>query len=154
MPLPVLVIVGRPNVGKSTLFNRMIGRRKAIVEAAPGVTRDRHYGRGERGDTPFLVVDTGGIAAAEEDPYRSSIVRHVAAAIGEGDVVLFLVDGQEGPLPGDVQIADMVRNSGKQVLLAVNKTDTNLARDSVWDFFGLGFGEPRPISAEHGAGVA
>ncbi|MFP6870455.1 MAG: ribosome biogenesis GTPase Der [Nitrospinota bacterium] len=154
MPLPVLVIVGRPNVGKSTLFNRMIGRRKAIVEAAPGVTRDRHYGRGERGDTPFLVVDTGGIAAVEEDPYRSSIVRHVAAAIGEGDVVLFLVDGQEGPLPGDVQIADMVRNSGKPVLLAVNKTDTNIARDSVWDFFGLGFGEPRPISAEHGAGVA
>jgi len=154
MPIPVLVIVGRPNVGKSTLFNRLIGRRKAIVESEPGVTRDRHYGRGEQGETPFLVVDTGGIAAVEEDPFSSSIARQVNAAISEGDVVLFLVDGQEGPLPGDVQIANMVRPSGKPVILAVNKSDINASRNSVWDFFKLGFGEPLPISAEHGFGVA
>ena len=153
MSLPVIVIVGRPNVGKSTLFNRIIGKKQAIVIPEPGVTRDRHYGRGERDGVPFMAVDTGGIADAEEDPFRPQITRQAAAAIEEGDVVIFLVDGLEGPLPGDELIADMVRTSGKPSLLVVNKTDTNIARDGMWDFFGLGFGEPMPISAEHGAGV-
>ncbi|MBT3352175.1 MAG: ribosome biogenesis GTPase Der [Nitrospinaceae bacterium] len=154
MPLPVLVIVGRPNVGKSTLFNRLVGKKQAIVIPEPGVTRDRHYGTGECEGTPFMAVDTGGIADPEEDPFRPQITRQAAAAIEEGDVVIFLVDGLEGPLPGDELIAEMVRTSGKTALLVVNKTDTNIAKDSVWDFFGLGFGEPKSISAEHGAGVA
>ena len=154
MPLPVIVIVGRPNVGKSTLFNRLIGRRRAIVEASPGVTRDRHYGRGEWEGTPFLAVDTGGITDAEEDPFSPLINRQAAAAIEEGDVVIFMLDGHEGVTSADENIAGMVRVTGKPVLLVVNKTDANQAREGVWDFFGLGLGEPRSISAEHGAGVS
>ncbi|MFC1491665.1 ribosome biogenesis GTPase Der [Nitrospinota bacterium] len=153
MSLPVLVIVGRPNVGKSTLFNRLIGKRQAIVRPEPGVTRDRHYGRGEWEGTPFLAVDTGGIAAAEEDPFHPLIVQQTTAAIKEGDVVLFVVDGLEGPLPGDHQIAEMIRNSGTQALLVVNKIDVVKAREGQWDFFDLGLGDPRGISAEHGTGV-
>ena len=125
MPLPVLVIVGRPNVGKSTLFNRMIGRRKAIVEAAPGVTRDRHYGRGERGDTPFLVVDTGGIAAVEEDPYRSSIVRHVAAAIGEAafdylDAPVMRLAAPDHPIPYSPALEPLVVPGADQIVAKVD----------------------------------
>ncbi len=154
MPLPVIVIVGRPNVGKSTLFNRLIGRRRAIVEATPGVTRDRHYGRGEWEETPFFAVDTGGITDAEADPFGPLINSQAAAAIEESDVVIFLVDGLEGVTPADENIAGMLRITGKPVLLVVNKTDANQAREGVWDFFGLGLGEPRSISAEHGAGVS
>ncbi len=153
MSLPVLVIVGRPNVGKSTLFNRLIGRRKAIVQPEPGVTRDRHYGRGEWENSPFLAVDTGGIAAAEEDPFHPLIMVQTLSAIEEGDAVLFMVDGVEGPLPGDRQIADMIRNAEIPVLLVVNKIDARIAREGQWDFFGLGMGDPKGISAEHGTGV-
>ncbi len=153
MPLPVIVVVGRPNVGKSTLFNRLIGRRKAIVQAQPGVTRDRHYGTGEWEGRVFMMVDTGGIAATGKDPFHPLITRQAIAAIEESDAVIFLVDGLEGPLPGDVQIAEMVRNSGKPHILALNKTDANQARDALWDFYALGLGEPKPISAEHGTGV-
>ena len=155
MPLPAIVIVGRPNVGKSTLFNRLVGRRAAIVRPEPGVTRDRHYGRAEWAGKAFLAVDTGGIASGKDgDPFNPLIERQTLSAIEEGDVVLFLVDGIEGLLPGDVQIAQMVRVAGKPSLLVLNKADAARSRDAAWDFFRLGLGEPLPVSAEHGAGVA
>lgn len=153
MPSPVFVIVGRPNVGKSTFFNRLIGRREAIVQAEPGVTRDRRYGEGTWEGSKFLAVDTGGIAASEGDPFLPKIQEQAAAAIEESDVVLFLVDGIEGLLPGDHEIAQMLRISKKPVLLILNKSDSKRARESEWDFYQLGLGDVWPISAEHGSGV-
>ena len=153
MPSPVFVIVGRPNVGKSTFFNRLIGRREAIVQAEPGVTRDRRYGEGAWEGSKFLAVDTGGIAASEGDPFLPKIQEQAAAAIEESDVVLFLVDGIEGLLPGDHEIAQMLRISKKPVLLILNKSDSKRARESEWDFYQLGLGDVWPISAEHGSGV-
>ena len=153
MSSPVFVIVGRPNVGKSTLFNRLIGRRDAIVQAEPGVTRDRRYGEGKWEGTNFLAVDTGGIAASEGDPFLPKIYEQTVAAIEESDVVLFLVDGIEGLLPGDYEVAQMVRISQKPVLLILNKSDSKRTRETEWDFYQLGLGEVWPISAEHGSGV-
>lgn len=154
MPSPVFVIVGRPNVGKSTLFNRLIGRRDAIVQAEPGVTRDRRYGEGEWEGQKFFAVDTGGIAAAEGDPFSPKIQEQTAVAIEESDVVLFLVDGIEGFLPGDREVAQMIRVSRKPVLLIANKSDSRRARETEWDFYQLGLGEVWPVSAEHGSGVS
>ncbi len=154
MASPVFVIVGRPNVGKSTLFNRLIGRRAAIVQPEPGVTRDRRYGAGEWSGAKFLVVDTGGIAAAGSDPFSPGIQEQTAAAIAESDLVLFLVDGTEGLLPGDHEVAQMVRVAQKPVLLLVNKADVKSARAAEWDFYGLGMGDIWPVSAEHGLGVS
>ena len=154
MPSPVFVIVGRPNVGKSTFFNRLIGRRDAIVQAEPGVTRDRRYGEGEWEGRTFLAVDTGGIAASEGDPFLPKIQEQAAAAIEESDVVLFLVDGIEGLLPGDLEVAQMVRVSEKPVLLIVNKSDSKRTRETEWDFYQLGLGEVWLVSAEHGSGVS
>ena len=154
MPSPVFVIVGRPNVGKSTFFNRLVGRRDAIVQAEPGVTRDRRYGEGEWEGSKFLAVDTGGIAASEGDPFLPKIQEQTAAAIAESEVVLFLVDGIEGLLPGDHEIAQMLRVSKKPVLLILNKSDARRARETEWDFYQLGLGDVWPVSAEHGSGVS
>ena len=154
MPSPVFVIVGRPNVGKSTFFNRLVGRRDAIVQAEPGVTRDRRYGEGEWEGSKFLAVDTGGIAASEGDPFLPKIQEQTAAAIAESEVVLFLVDGIEGLLPGDHEIAQMLRVSKKPVLLILNKSDAKRARETEWDFYQLGLGDVWPVSAEHGSGVS
>ena len=154
MPSLVFVIVGRPNVGKSTFFNRLTGRRDAIVRAEPGVTRDRRYGEGEWEGSQFLAVDTGGIAALESDPFLPKIQEQTAAAIAESDVVLFLVDGIEGLLPGDHEIAQMLRVSKKPVLLILNKSDSKRAREAEWDFYQLGLGDVWPVSAEHGSGVS
>ena len=134
MPSPVFVIVGRPNVGKSTFFNRLIGRRAAIVQAEPGVTRDRRYGEGEWEGKKFLAVDTGGIATSGSDPFLSKIQEQTVTAIEESDVVLFLVDGIEGLLPGDHEVAQMIRVSQKPVLLIVNKSDSKRTRETEWDF--------------------
>ncbi|MDE0341536.1 MAG: ribosome biogenesis GTPase Der [Nitrospinae bacterium] len=154
MPSPVFVIVGRPNVGKSTFFNRLVGRRDAIVQAEPGVTRDRRYGEGKWEGSKFLAVDTGGIAASEGDPFLPKIQEQTAAAIAESEVVLFLVDGIEGFLPGDHEIAQMLRVSKKPVLLILNKSDAKRARETEWDFYQLGLGDVWPVSAEHGSGVS
>ena len=154
MPSLVFVIVGRPNVGKSTFFNRLTGRRDAIVRAEPGVTRDRRYGEGEWEGSKFFAVDTGGIAALEGDPFLPKIQEQTAAAIAESDVVLFLVDGIEGLLPGDHEIAQMLRVSKKPVLLILNKSDSKRAREAEWDFYQLGLGDVWPVSAEHGSGVS
>ena len=154
MASPVFVIVGRPNVGKSTLFNRLTGRRDAIVQAEPGVTRDRRYGDGEWEGKKFFVIDTGGIAASEGDPFLPKIQEQTAAAIEESDVVLFLVDGIEGLLPGDNEVAQMLRVSEKPVLLLLNKSDSKRSRETEWDFYQLGSGKVWPVSAEHGSGVS
>ena len=154
MASPVFVIVGRPNVGKSTLFNRLTGKRDAIVQAEPGVTRDRRYGEGQWEGEKFFVVDTGGIAASEGDPFLPKIQEQTAAAIEECDVVLFLVDGIEGLLPGDHEVAQMIRVTEKPVLLLLNKSDSKRTRETEWDFYQLGLGKVWPVSAEHGSGVS
>ncbi|MCS7064849.1 MAG: ribosome biogenesis GTPase Der, partial [Fimbriimonadales bacterium] len=152
---PVLAIVGRPNVGKSTLFNRLLGQRVAIVEAVPGVTRDRLYGEAEWQGQPFLLIDTGGILFGADDPLIEQVRIQAQIAIHEADCILFLVDAQEGLNPVDEEIADLLRKSGKPVLLLVNKADNPQRWETQRaEFFRLGLGEPIPVSAIHGHNLA
>lgn len=151
--LPTVAIVGRPNVGKSTFFNRLVGHKLAIVEDTPGVTRDRHYARAEWAGRDFWVVDTGGLEIGAHEPLPSAIRVQVEAAIDESDLIVFLVDGREGPQPMDERIADMLRKSGRPVLLVVNKMD-RLPQDLAHhEFWSLGMGEPIPVSAISGKGT-
>src|SRR5918912_3720288 len=120
---PVIALVGRPNVGKSTLFNRLTRSRDALVADLPGLTRDRHYGQGRLGDKPFIVVDTGGFEPVAKEGILSEMARQAREAIAEADVVLFMVDGRSGLTPQDKRIAQMLRESGARVLLTVNKTE-------------------------------
>lgn len=150
--LPVIALVGRPNVGKSTLFNRLTRSRDALVADQPGLTRDRKYGTGKLGSQPYVVVDTGGISGDQEG-IDLLMEQQVRQAIGEADHILFLTDGREGRTGGDEIIAQELRRTGKPMTLVVNKTDgldSNLVGS---DFFGLGLGEPQLIAAAHGRGV-
>lgn len=151
--LPTVVIVGRPNVGKSTLFNRLTRSRDALVADFPGLTRDRHYGRGRGGAVPYLVVDTGGFEPSAKD----GIVRHMAEqaeqAIAEADVLLFLVDGRAGLTPQDQDIASRLRRTGKRLLLVVNKAEGMRRELVASEFHALGCGDPLVISSAHGDGV-
>ncbi|MDW8107341.1 MAG: ribosome biogenesis GTPase Der [Armatimonadota bacterium] len=152
---PVLAIVGRPNVGKSTLFNRLIGQRVAIVEDTPGVTRDRLYGEGEWLGQPFVVIDTGGILFSDDDPLIQQVRVQAQVAIHEADCILFLVDARDGLTPADEEIADMLRRGNKPVVLVVNKADNPKQWDAQRaEFFALGLGEPLPISSIHGHNIA
>ncbi len=150
--LPVIALVGRPNVGKSTLFNRLTRSRDALVADRPGLTRDRQYGIGKLGSGSYLVVDTGGLSGESEgiDPLME---RQARAAIDEADHILFLVDAREGLNAGDEAIAERLRRTGKPVTLAVNKSDNIEEALVLADFHALGFGRPRAISASHGRGV-
>ena len=151
--LPTVVLVGRPNVGKSTLFNRLTRSRDALVADLPGLTRDRHYGRGRVGDRPFLVVDTGGLEPVAKEGIMFEMARQSRQAVDEADVVLFLVDGRAGCTPQDAIIAEQLRKTGKPILLLVNKAE-GMARAKVTaEFFELGLGEPLPISSAHGDNV-
>ncbi len=151
--LPVIALVGRPNVGKSTLFNRLTRSRDALVADQPGLTRDRKYGVGRLGKRPYVVVDTGGISD-DRDGVDLLMQQQVQQAIGEADQVLFIVDARDGLTVGDEAIATGLRRAGKPVTLAVNKTE-GLDYDSIsGDFFALGIGEPVPIAAAHGRGVS
>lgn len=150
---PLVAIVGRPNVGKSTLFNRLIGRRVAIVEDTPGVTRDRIYGDAEWLDYTFTLIDTGGIEPASEDKIAVQMRRQAELAIETADVILFLVDGREGMTSADVEVASMLRKSKKPVVLAVNKVDAPKFEDSMYEFYSLGLGDPVTISASQGLGL-
>jgi len=151
-PLPVVAIVGRPNVGKSTFFNRVIGGRRAIVEDRPGVTRDRNFGQAEWAGRPFWLVDTGGFVGEDVDPLAVAVRDQIMAAIGEADAVVFMVDGRDGPTAGDERIAETLRASGRPVILLVNKLDRHPEEDAQHDFWGLGLGDPLPVSSASGRG--
>ena len=151
---PVIALVGRPNVGKSTLFNRLTRSRDALVADYPGLTRDRKYGEGKLGERDYLVIDTGGISGDEEG-IDQVMAEQSLLAIEEADAVLFLVDGRAGLNPSDELIADHLRRTDKPCYLVVNKTDGIDADVALGDFYGLGLvGEPRPIAASHGKGVS
>jgi len=151
--LPTIVLVGRPNVGKSTLFNRLTRSRDALVADLPGLTRDRHYGRGVGGSKPFLVVDTGGFEPTADTGILKEMARQTLLAIDEADVVIFLVDGRQGVTPQDKVIADRLRRSQRPVLLAVNKTEGMQRAIVSAEFYELGLGDPLSVSSAHGEGV-
>jgi GTP-binding protein len=146
----LVAIVGRPNVGKSTLFNRIIEERHAIVEGEPGVTRDRLYARAEWGGKHFDIVDTGGIVPQSDDVFEKAIREQAMLAIEEADVILFAVDGRDGITPVDETIASMLRSGKKPVVLVVNKCDNAISDMNSAEFYALGLGDPFPISALNG----
>ncbi|MFA7475578.1 MAG: ribosome biogenesis GTPase Der, partial [Castellaniella sp.] len=151
---PVVALVGRTNVGKSTLFNRLTRSRAALVANISGLTRDRHYGEGRVGEHPYIVVDTGGFEPVATRGILVEMARQTAQAIAESDVVIFLVDGREGINAHDHEIARLLRKSGQRVLLAVNKAEGMRHHADLAQFHELGLGEPHPISAAHGDGVS
>ena len=153
MSKPLVALVGRPNVGKSTFFNRIIGKRIAIVEDTPGVTRDRIYGDAEWLTYSFTMIDTGGIEPANEDIISVQMRRQAELAIETADVIVFLVDGREGLTPADADVAEILRKSQKPVVLAVNKVDHRELENTKYDFYSLGIGDPISISAEQGLGL-
>jgi len=170
MRKPIVVLVGRPNVGKSTLFNRLVGERLAIVEDDPGTTRDRLYAEAVWTHQPFILVDTGGldIAVTDKAPHKEqqleplglssrSYLREIRlqteAAIREADVIVFITDAKDGVTAADHDIARLLQRSGKPIILAVNKSDNEARRQTVTEFYELGLGEPHPISALHGTGT-
>ena len=150
---PTIVLVGRPNVGKSTLFNRLTKTRAALVHDQPGLTRDRHYGHGRVGGKPYLVVDTGGFEPVVDSGILAEMARQTLQAVDEGDAIVFLVDGRTGATPQDKIIADRLRRTGRPVFLAVNKTEGMLSAVAVAEFHELGLGQPYSISGAHGEGV-
>ncbi len=151
--LATIALVGRPNVGKSTLFNRLTRTRNALVADFPGLTRDRHYGRARAGDREYLVVDTGGFEPVATSGILFEMAKQARAAIAESDVVVFIVDAREGIAPQDQAIASLLRKSGRPVVLAVNKSEGLAPERSAAEFHELGLGEPLPISAAHGENV-
>lgn len=151
--LPTIVLVGRPNVGKSTLFNRLTKSRDALVADLPGLTRDRHYGRGLGASKPYLVVDTGGFEPTADDGIMKEMARQTLLAIDEADVIIFVVDGRQGVTPQDKVIANRLRRSDRPVLLAVNKTEGMQRAIVSAEFHELGLGDPLSISSAHGEGV-
>ena len=151
---PVVAIVGRPNVGKSTLFNRLVGRRQSLVRDVPGVTRDRLYGRVSFERWQATVVDTGGFDPLSSEPLIEAVRRQVDAAIAEADLVLFVVDARAGATALDLEIASLLRRADRPVVVVANKVETDAQQPALADLFRLGLGEPVPVSAEHGRGVA
>ena len=151
--MSLVAIVGRPNVGKSTLFNRLVGMRQAIVDDTAGVTRDRHYGRSDWNGREFSMVDTGGYTSNSDDVFESAIRRQVQIAIDEADVILFMVEAATGITDYDAEIADVLRRSRKPVILCVNKVDSGEKMYDAYDFYSLGLGEIYSISAANGSGT-
>ena len=152
MKLQTIALVGRPNVGKSTIFNRLVGKKQAIIEDTPGVTRDRIYGVAKYFEHKFNVIDTGGIDLGEEK-FNKKIKMQAELAIDEADVVIFIVDGKEGMTANDLAVRDILRKSNKKVIVAINKIDNNKAKDNIYDFYELGFDYYIPISGSHNIGI-
>lgn len=153
MSKPIVAIVGRPNVGKSALFNRIISRRLAIVEGTPGVTRDRLYADAEWIDRRFILVDTGGIEERPSEIFSAAIRRQAEEAMAEADVIVFTVDAQAGLLPADWDVAELLRRTRKPVIVAANKADNQEVARQAAEFYQLGLSEPIPVSAEHGRNI-
>src|SRR3954470_19335548 len=151
--LPVVAIVGRPNVGKSTLFNRIVGKRQAIVEDRARTTRDRMYGDAEWNGRRFVIVDTGGLEIDTADPIELKVQEQARLAIGEADVILFLADAVSGLTPADEEAAELLRRTTKPVIVAVNKADNQAREIDAAEFYRLGWEETYPISASHGRGT-
>ncbi|NBY13951.1 MAG: ribosome biogenesis GTPase Der [Betaproteobacteria bacterium] len=150
---PVVALVGRPNVGKSTLFNRLTRSRDALVADMPGLTRDRHFGEGRLGPRPYLVVDTGGFEPVAKDGILAQMAKQTLQAVAESDVVIFMVDGRLGVAPQDLQIAQQLRKTGRPTVIAVNKLEGLTLEGRTAEFYELGLGTPLPISGAHGDGV-
>jgi len=150
---PIVAIVGRPNVGKSTLFNRLVGYRKAIVESLPGVTRDLNYADVDRFERPFTFIDTGGFEPVAQDGLLAQMAEQCRLAVEEADVIIFLLDGKEGLNPSDHEIARILRQRAKRALFVVNKIDDPRHEERIYDFYGLGVETLYPISAQHNSGI-
>ncbi|WP_372994682.1 ribosome biogenesis GTPase Der [Lutispora sp.] len=153
MAKPVVAIVGRPNVGKSTLFNKIAGKRISIVEDVPGVTRDRIYAEAEWLGRTFIMIDTGGLEPYSQDIIMQQMVRQAEIAIETANVIIFVVDGQEGITATDQEVANMLRKTSKKVILACNKIDSPKYKDNIYEFYNLGIGEPIGISAGQALGI-
>lgn len=151
--IPVIALVGRPNVGKSTLFNELTRTRDALVADMPGLTRDRQYGEGKLLDRPYIVIDTGGLGTTEDSSVAALMAEQSWQAVSEADLVFFMVDARSGLTPEDISVAQKLRQKSKTVQLVVNKIDGLNSEMAVLDFFQLGFGDPIPIAASHGRGV-
>jgi GTP-binding protein len=149
-----IAIVGRPNVGKSTLFNRLVGKRIALVDDLPGVTRDRREGHGRLGDLEFTAIDTAGLESAAAESLAGRMVTQTKAAIGQADAVIFLIDGRAGLVPDDRVFADLIRKSGKPAIVAANKSEGKAGEAGRLEAYALGLGDPLAISAEHGEGLS
>src|SRR3954452_19577129 len=152
--VPVVAIVGRPNVGKSTLFNRILGTRTAIVESGARTTRDRLYGEAEWNGRRFVVVDTGGLELSPDDPIEAKVQEQARLAIAEAEAIVFVVEAITGMTPADQEAADILRLAKAPVLVAVNKADNDKRELEAAEFYALGWDETYPISAAHGRGVA
>ena len=151
MKLPTVALVGRPNVGKSTLFNKIVGKQVSIIEDMPGVTRDRIYQEATYNRKKFYLVDTGGIDASKMD-FNAEIKMQAEIAISEADVVVFIVDGKEGLTANDLIVRDILRKTDKKIIVAINKIDVKDAKDNIYDFYELGFDTYIPISSIHNTG--
>ena len=149
----IVAIVGRPNVGKSTFFNRLIQRREAIVDSVSGVTRDRHYGKSDWNGRHFSLIDTGGYVVGSDDVFEAEIDKQVELAIDEADAIIFMVDVESGVTPMDEDVAQLLRKIDKPVLLAVNKVDNNKRLENAVEFYSLGLGEYFPIASTNGSGT-
>jgi GTP-binding protein len=154
MPKPIVAIVGRQNVGKSTLLNRLAGKRIAIVADMPGTTRDRVFADVSWQNTSFTLVDTGGLEVQPSSAIALGVKEQVEVAIAEADVIIFLVDSEAGVVPADLEVAQMLRRSSKPIILAANKADNPRRESEAVEFYEMGMGEPLAISAYHGRGTA
>ena len=152
MKRPVVALVGRPNVGKSTLFNKLVGKKISIIEDSPGITRDRIYGFVNFFDKSFHLIDTGGIDSGDEN-FNDEIKLQASLAIDEADIVLFVVDGKEGLTSNDYIVRDMLLKAGKNTIVVINKIDTKTANENIYDFYELGFDRYMNVSGEQNIGI-